>query len=445
MYEALQSAMVEFLLAGERWMRENSRVSRPDFDIRRRRLRPRRRRLRRGRHGGRRFRRDRGPRRCSSSSAPSMSAALRRSRPRRPGCRTRFMPRVSLRTTASRTLRDFSPKSVGNRSSASLREAFLRAGPDAIATLEAKTDVKFRPYATHPDYEQEAEGATMRGRALEPVPFDGGELGPDRHRIRPPIPEFTLFGGMMVDRTDIGHLLNLKNSRASFLHAAKILARYALDRLSGPRGSRLVMGNALIGRMMLSLKKRGGEIVLETSVAEFITGARGVEGVVLRGKGGERRVRARLGVVLAAGGFNRGRRRAEMLHDPVPQHSPAAPGPYRGDAGPCASARRAHGEGESRQRLLGAGLDPATAGRDHGSFPAFRARQKQARHRLRRPDGPSFRQRVDLLPPLCQSHVRGEPHAPDHPLLHHHGRGRPEEVRAWHGADEDPQPQTLSR
>ena len=39
---------------------------------------------------------------------------------------------------------------VGNHSSARLREAFLRAGPQAIATLEQRTGVHFRPYATHP-------------------------------------------------------------------------------------------------------------------------------------------------------------------------------------------------------------------------------------------------------------------------------------------------------
>jgi hypothetical protein len=216
---------------------------------------------------------------------------------------------------------------VGNRSSASLREAFLKSGPDAVAALEAKTDVKFRPYATHPDYEQQVEGATMRGRALEPLPFDGRELGDDLARIRPPIPEFTLFGGMMVDRTDIGHLLGLKTSWKSFRHAAAILGRYGLDRLKSPRGTRLVMGNALIGRLLLSLKKRGGAVLLGTSVSQFLTGPGGVTGVVLVQAGQTRTVEARHGVVLAAGGFNRHKtRRAQLLASPAPDFSPAAPG-----------------------------------------------------------------------------------------------------------------------
>ncbi|GGF04237.1 FAD-binding dehydrogenase [Aliidongia dinghuensis] len=215
---------------------------------------------------------------------------------------------------------------VGNHSSAALREAFLDSGPAAIATLEAQSDVRFRPYATHPDYEQQAEGATLRGRALEPVPFDGRALGQSLGRIRPPIPEFTLFGGMMVDRTDINHLLNLKRSWKSARHVAKILTRYGLDRLSDPRGSRLVMGNALIGRMLLSLEKRGVEILTGISVEDLVTERGRVTGVVLAADGLARRVRASAGVVLAAGGFNRHpARRAELLPAGA-LHSPAAPG-----------------------------------------------------------------------------------------------------------------------
>ncbi|WP_187640279.1 FAD-dependent oxidoreductase [Bosea sp. F3-2] len=221
----------------------------------------------------------------------------------------------------------FLDRVVGNRTSSRLRDAFLRAGPEAIATLESRTDVHFRPYATHPDYESDVEGSTLRGRALEPVPFDGRQLGADIDRIRPPIPEFTLFGGMMIDRTDIGHLLNLRKSWTSFRHAAGIIGRYGLDRLHGQRGTRLVMGNALIGSLLLTLKKHGGTVLTTCSADELLTGPEGVAGVAAVQGDIRRRIKARLGVVLAAGGYNRHpQRRGEMLNAPVPSLSPAAPG-----------------------------------------------------------------------------------------------------------------------
>ena len=215
---------------------------------------------------------------------------------------------------------------VGNRSPAALRRAFLRSAPAAIAALESNSRVQFRAYKLHPDYEQEAEGATLRGRALEPLPFDGRALGDAVALIRPPIPEFTLFGGMMVDRTDIGHLLNLRRSVASFRHAAAILGRYGLDRLRHARGTRLVMGNALIGRMLHSLLAKGADIVLRTNVVELVVEGGAVAGVVLA-NGVRRQVRTASGLVSAAGGFNRHpTRRAQMLHQPLAVHSPAAPG-----------------------------------------------------------------------------------------------------------------------
>lgn len=216
---------------------------------------------------------------------------------------------------------------VGNHAPRALREAFLRSGPKAIAALEAHSEVKLRAYALHPDYEQEVEGAALRGRALEALPFDGRRLRGALGRLRPPIPEFTLFGGMMVDRTDIGHLLNAHRDLRSFAHTARLLGRHARDRLTGRRGSRLVMGNALIGRFLASLEAYRVPIVLQTQAVDFVANSNGVEGVVLRGGDVERRVFAEAAVMLASGGFGRHRaRRAALLHAPLPEHSPMAPG-----------------------------------------------------------------------------------------------------------------------
>lgn len=216
---------------------------------------------------------------------------------------------------------------VGNTSSRDLRSAFLAAGPAAIAKLEANSQVQFRAYARHPDYVQEAPGATVRSRALEPVPFDGRALGAALSKIRPPIPEFTIFGGMMVDRTDINHLLGMTKSFGSAKHAARILGRYGLDRISHPRGTRLVMGNALIGRMLASLLDRNVDIVTDTSIRELHRGAAGIDAVTMEGGGVRRRVGTALGVVSASGGFGRNPElRAELLHKPTPDYSPAAPG-----------------------------------------------------------------------------------------------------------------------
>lgn len=245
---------------------------------------------------------------------------------------TRHSPKV-LDSDSVETVAGFLTAAVGNHSSAEMREAFLKSGPDAIHTLEDNSEVQFRPYATHPDYEQQHAGATMRGRALEPLPFDGRALGDALQYLRPPIPEFTIFGGMMVDRTDIGHLLGLKKNARSFLHATRILANYGRDRLSGSkRGTRLVMGNALIGRFLKSLLDRGVDILVRTTVTEFTGEANKVTGVVATQGGTTRTFKASHAVVLAAGGFGRHKtRRAEMLHSPTPDYSPAAPG-HTGEA-----------------------------------------------------------------------------------------------------------------
>jgi hypothetical protein len=204
---------------------------------------------------------------------------------------------------AARTYLD---AAIGNHAAPAMRQAFLGHGAAAVKRLEAQSDVQYRPYPKHPDYISDLPGSTLNGRALEPLPFDGRLLGDLFGLIRPPIPEFTVLGGMMVDRTDINHLLGMTGSWASFQHSVRIILRHAADRLRYPRGTRLVMGNALIARLLYSLSKRPNvTLALNTSLEQLGDADGPVHSVVLRQNGKLCTVQVKGGVVLASGGFNR--------------------------------------------------------------------------------------------------------------------------------------------
>ena len=241
---------------------------------------------------------------------------------------------------------------IGAHSPAALRQAFLDNGAQAVELLESRSDVHYRAYPKHPDYISELGGSTLNGRALEPLPFDGRLLGDLFALIRPPIPEFTVLGGMMVDRTDINHLLALGKSFRSFRHAAKLLARHALDRLRHPRGTRLVMGNALVGRLLYSLSQHANvTLALNTSVRRIHREAQGIAAVTLLQTGQHRTVGVGAGLVLASGGFNRNAQlRADLLPGVPADWCPSAPG-HTGEAHGLAQHVGAHyGQG---------GLSPA--------------------------------------------------------------------------------------
>ena len=68
---------------------------------------------------------------------------------------------------------------------------FWRGGRSAVDYLLANTEVRLQPVKTYPDYYPEKPGSTAGGRVLEPVSFDGAELGKDFARLRPPLPEFS--------------------------------------------------------------------------------------------------------------------------------------------------------------------------------------------------------------------------------------------------------------
>ncbi len=187
---------------------------------------------------------------------------------------------------------------------ADLREVFLARGPEAVEYLEANTEVRLQPVKTYPDYYPEKPGATAGGRVLEPVTFDGAGLGVNFGRVRPPLPEFTIFGGMMVNRLDIPHLRKFGRSFRSTLRTMRLVSQYVVQRLCAPRGTTLHLGNALAARLYASLLDRDVEILFGTRVEDLLIEASAVQGVRISDASGTRSVVARNGVVLASGGFS---------------------------------------------------------------------------------------------------------------------------------------------
>ena len=241
---------------------------------------------------------------------------------------SRHAAKVNPTDTLAETAR-YLDNAVGDRTSKAVRQAFLDNGRAAVDEVEQRTELKYRPYPKHPDYISDLGGSTLSGRALEPMPFDGRLLGKELFGLlRPPIPEFTVIGGMMVDRTDINHLLAMTKSWVSLKHAAKIVWRHAMDRLSWPRGTRLVMGNAHIARLLYSLAKHDKvTLALNTTLKSVERGAKGIESIQMACGGELRRIRVCKGLVLASGGFNRHPElRAQMLPGVPGEWSPAAPG-----------------------------------------------------------------------------------------------------------------------
>jgi succinate dehydrogenase/fumarate reductase flavoprotein subunit len=201
--------------------------------------------------------------------------------------------------------RRFLASVVGNRGGDEAREAFLESGPIAIDELQRISEVKFVAATAHPDYVT-GPGAAFGGRALAPVAFDGRLLGDEFVRVRPPRKEFMGLGGMMVARTDLDALLAPFASRKNFSRTLAVVGRYVMDRLRYPRGTQLVMGNALAARLFYSLRKQKVEVRFETPLIELVIEQGEVTGAVVEQKGaGRKRIRARHGVVLATGGITR--------------------------------------------------------------------------------------------------------------------------------------------
>lgn len=172
----------------------------------------------------------------------------------------------------------------------------------------------------YPDYHAENPGGSVNGfRTHLPLQFDGKQLGSEVRTLRFASPAASLFGWLNWNFAETTELLY--RTKGWFTHLTMNMAKYWLDlpfRFTSRKDRRLTLGNALSGGLRLALKERNVPLWLESPLDELIRDGQQVTGAVVTHKGKTMRIRARKGVILAAGGFDKNQ---EMRN----QYSPLYP------------------------------------------------------------------------------------------------------------------------
>lgn len=183
-------------------------------------------------------------------------------------------------------------------------EAYLKGAPEMVDFLHDNTRVRYESLEKYPDYYTDLPGAREGHRSMEPAPINISRLGKDLNRF--------LTGGAMYifykyaitqveGQIMIGKLKGWKN-----LMAKRVLSYYLdIPWLLKKKGfsRRTTGGGAGVIRLFLSAKDRGIPIHTETAFESLITEGNKVVGAVVNQNGKQVSIKARKGVILAAGGF----------------------------------------------------------------------------------------------------------------------------------------------
>ena len=184
--------------------------------------------------------------------------------------------------------------------------AYVENAAKMLRWMGANTAIEYHAFP-YPDYHAENPGGSPAGyRTHMPLPIDGRQLGKDVRTLRFASPAASLFGYLNW-HFDETYIL-LFRAKRWWLHLAKSLARYWLDwpfRFTSRKDRRLTLGNALAGGLRMALNQAQVPLWLDSGLEELVTEKGKVIGAVVRREGKAIRIRARKGVVLAAGGFDK--------------------------------------------------------------------------------------------------------------------------------------------
>jgi succinate dehydrogenase/fumarate reductase flavoprotein subunit len=213
--------------------------------------------------------------------------------------------------------------------------ALLENSRHMVAFFENHTRLQFVSGSWIADIQGDLPGAGTGGRSVGPKPINLRRIRKGlRPKLRKQLYETSFLGLGIMAGPDLQAFLHATTSVKGFLHAAWRVALHVLDLITHRQGMQLVNGTALIARLAQSADDLGVQLLTSTPATRLLTEDGAVIGAVLAGPDGEVAVRARRGVLLAAGGFPNDVARRRDLFPRTPtgeEHWTLAPPETTGD------------------------------------------------------------------------------------------------------------------
>lgn len=190
---------------------------------------------------------------------------------------------------------------VGDDVPKTRRDTYIDRGAEVLDFIRETTPLRFTWVPDYADYHPEQPGGRPAGRSCEPIPLDARFLGDELERLHP---QYTKApANMIVTQADFRKIsLGLRTLRGPITMVKVVIKRMISGLL---RRRMFAMGNAIAIGLRKGLMDAGVPVHYETELTDLVIEDGRVVGVRVRHEGEERVVRARRGVVLGSGGFER--------------------------------------------------------------------------------------------------------------------------------------------
>ncbi|ASW92789.1 FAD-binding protein [Mycobacterium marseillense] len=179
---------------------------------------------------------------------------------------------------------------------------YVETAPQMLQFLEQLSEwFEFVWKPGYADYYPELPGGSELGSTINVPPIDLRKLGEDEQQLLQPLA--LAPKGIWLGPKELRTFYRIRQSWAGKGVLLKLIARMVRARVFGERMA--AIGQSLAARLRLALRERGIPLWLNSPMVELLTDADGaVTGAVVETGGKSRRIGARLGVILASGGFD---------------------------------------------------------------------------------------------------------------------------------------------